>query len=222
MEEAQIIEVIELLKREFFGEFLPAEIPQIHIGGTQRTGKTTLARVVAEVLRTIHSVNYQLSTRNVVEIDIDVTRTTIFRNSEPVIGSSLQTWMQDCAMAAVFGLRIPDIVMADGIPVFTATHSRKHSYVGAKKTSERLGTKLVFILLETPPFEEFIRRCSTTLDHDKSDMRDPLENEQALREYWATVERFNETYQGFVEPHLVIKQGSLIEMARDALRYILQ
>jgi len=221
MEREEILGAIKRLQEEFSGRELSGKVLQIHIGGTQRTGKTTLARTIGEVLRTIPVSPSRSARMRVVEIDIDVTRTTIFKDNEPVIGSELQSWMQICAMNAAIELQVPDIVMAGGIPILIATHSRKTSYPKAKAVSQKLDTRLTFILLKAPSFEEFVKRCATTSDGDKSDMRDPLKNTQALKIYQETVDRFNETYRDFTESHLVIQQGSVIDMARTALKFIL-
>lgn len=192
---------------------LPKQV-QIHFAGTQRTGKTIIALVVTKVLESIGF--------NPVLVDIDETRTTVFAENEPRIGSPLQHLMHSWTYRVIFNFRIPDILKCNGTPVVAATHSHPENYQEAKRVSEGFGSALKFIILESPSIEEVARRCQNTSESDKSDMRDIIDDPNQRRVYEGTQRRFEKTYKELNGSYLRIPQGSIAEMAQKALDFILQ
>ncbi|MFH1657327.1 MAG: hypothetical protein ABH919_02570 [bacterium] len=210
MSEDSLMQTVNELKEKY--ENLGVLPVQVQIGGTQRSGKTTIAEIIVEVLKSLE--------KKSVLVDIDITRTAIFAEDEPKIGSPLQALMQSWAYNAAF-LRVSDIFCSGGTPVMTATHSRVRIYQEAKQLSKKLGSQLKFIILESPTIEEVAKRCQNTLEKDKSDMRDIINDPVQKNVYKKTLERFRDEYKEFNEPHLKIPQGTLKEMSEKALDYIL-
>ncbi len=186
---------------------------QIQIAGAPRTGKTTLARNIQKRLQ-------ELEHRCVV-VDVDETRTRVFRNDEPPLGSQLQKLMQSWTYNAVFGLRIPDILAGGGVPIFAATHAHPESYGRAESVARDMNSELRFIILETTTFEEMARRCRDD-GESHSDMHDPVAH-PAERENWEDISsRIRSAYgPDFKKPCLRLTQGTPEEMAETTLRYIL-
>lgn len=210
--EENIDKIIEVLRSKFSAaSFTQA---QIHFAGTQRTGKTTLALITIGVLENLGF--------KPILIDVDDTRTKIFAEDEPTIGTPLQQKMQKWTYKAIFNLRLPDVLKFGGTPVVTATHSHIGLYYEAERIAQKFRVPFKFIILETPPIEEVARRCQNMLPGDKSDMTDILKDANKRRVYLETVERFKKAYDGFNEPHFKIPQRSILEMSEQAIDFILQ
>lgn len=189
-------------------------LPQIHIAGLVRAGKTTLARNLKTELEKL---GYRVGV-----IEVDETRTGIFQNDEPPLGSQLQKWMQACTYRTIFNFRIPDVLALGGIPIFAATHAHPDTYGQAEVIAKKMGAKLRFILLEQTDFEEMVRRCRSD-NYSKSDMRDPLTNPEERKNWEDISRRIQETYgPSFSKPHIWIPQGTPEEMTNTALKYILE
>jgi len=200
--------------------------PQIHIAGTTRTGKTTLAVNLVEALKKMG--------RNAVALDVDFTRVTTFGSDEPALGSlrpnenpedkvkfDLQKKMQLWSYNNVFDLQIPIITAAGAIPIFTATHAWGPTYDRVKAVADKLGNKLRFILLEETSLDEMARRCMTD-EKSKSDMSgDPRENQTLLANWMDITKRIHLAYDNFAQPICRIPQGTPEEMTQAALAYIL-
>ncbi len=200
---------------------------QVHIGGTVRTGKTTLARNLEKALMDMW--------HPAVAIDVDHTRTITFGADEPILGTldpenkpedkvkfDLQKKMQAWSYNNVFDLQIPIITAAGAIPIFTATHAWAPVYDRVQKIADRLGNKLRFILLEETSLDEMARRCMTDTK-SKSDMSgDPRENPTLLKNWQDITRRIHEAYDNFPKPLCRISQGTPEEMTKIALEYILE
>lgn len=187
---------------------------QIHIGGPQRTGKTTLARHLEHMLR-------QRSYQPVI-LDVDQTKTAIFGENAPV-GSDENAARQKCSYNALFGVRIPDVLSAGGVPIMTATHAQDPIHGRARAVADQHGAILRFILLEPVPIEEVARRAREDKE-SQSDMRDLETNPAARDTYLQTLARFERIYRSgtFTAPHLWLPQGTPEEdMAVRALYYVL-
>lgn len=192
---------------------------QIHIGGSQRSGKTLLARALEN----------ELSTRgfNPVVIDIDCTRVSIFGLDEPYDSPGFKAAEKQNRQATAYRvayLRVDDVLTAGGTPIMTATHSRLESYEQALALAQAHGTILRFILLEPVSMEEFLRRAQQDVT-SSSDMRGDLqENHQVQRVFVDTTRRFMDSYSSsFMNvPHLWIKQEDPGAMAARAIQYVLR
>lgn len=188
---------------------------QIHVGGTQRSGKTTLANLLEGKM-------VGLGFKPVI-LDVDHTKLTIFGPNAP-IGSPENAARQRSSYNALFGLRIPDVLAAGGVPIMTATHAQDTIYARARQVAARYGAEARFILIESVSVSEATRRANADTT-STSDMRDLDTNEQARKTFLETCARFDRIYrnpdQPFIHPHLYLKQGTPEEMAERAMHYIL-
>lgn len=186
---------------------------QIHLAGPQRSGKTTLARMLEEALRARGF--------KPVILDVDHTKLAIFGPNAP-IGSPENADRQKCSYNALFGLRIPDVLSAGGTPIMTATHAQDHVYGQAWNVADQHRADLRFILLEPVSVEEVARRARADTG-SSSDMRDLETNPDARQTYLETCARFERIYRSgaFKGPHLWVCQGKLEDMFAFALEYVL-
>jgi len=186
---------------------------QIHIAGTKRSGKTTLARKIwTELERRNH---------HAVIFDIDDVRRTLFGEADKVakIGSPENQRMHREAHEWIFSVGIPNAFRDGKIPIIVATHSRRALYERAVQTASIHGVELKFLLLETPKWDEVVKRACGD-EHSLSDTND-LEKDAQKEAYLASTNQFNESYQNREGNHLWVAQMPSEEMATVAMRYIL-
>jgi hypothetical protein len=200
---------------------------QVHIAGTVRTGKTTLANNLVN--------SFLKLGLPAAALDVDYTRTTTFGADEPILGSldptnnpadkakfDLQKKMQAWSYNNVFDLQIPMLSNAGVTPIFTATHAWAPVYDRVQKIADSLGNRLCFILLEETSLDEMVRRCMTD-QNSKSDMvGDPRENPTLLNNWKDITHRIHEAYDNSTKPMLRVSQGTPEEMTGKAMTYILE
>lgn len=197
---------------------------QIHIAGTTRSGKTTLG---LNLVNALTNRGYRATL-----LDIDHTRTSTFGDDEPILGTlspdtnadhkrqfALQKQMQGWSYNNVFFVQIPLVTHLGAIPIFTATHARRHTYDLAEQVAQRLGNTFYFLLLDDPGLDEVARRCCTDTS-STSDMHDPLHNKTERDNYLAITHRLADSYTHFHRPLHHIRQASQDAMLADALSYL--
>ena len=198
---------------------------QVHIGGTTRSGKTTLGNNLCKALKELGHTGILL--------DIDHTRSLTFGKDEPILGTfspdanaegkknfQLQKQMQGWSYNNLFFVQIPIVSLAGAIPIVTATHGRVGFYDDAQRTANELGNQLRFIILEDPGLKEVGRRCLRDTE-SKSDMHNPLNNHIERDNYESISRRIQEAFGSFERPLCMIRQGTPEEMTQHALTYIL-
>ena len=187
---------------------------QIHIGGTKRSGKTTLALRIKSALAD-RGVNPVL-------FDIDNIRRDLFGPADIAapIGSEANRVFHASAHRYIFKALIPTAFRAGQTPVMVATHSNRMYYDAARETAESEGATLKFVLLETPSMEEAARRsCADIIS--LSDTRDLTENTAEREAYLASTRAFARSYREQPGDYVWVPQSSPDEMAAVALHYIL-
>lgn len=184
---------------------------QIHIGGTKRSGKSTLARYLGLRLAPFHAVVR----------DVDDIRRSIFQQSDVAakIGSPENQQFHSWAYNALFELVVPVVLEAGGTPIVTATHSRIECYYLALRLAKQYGARLKYILLEAPPWEEVVRRASCDR-LSLSDTNDLSGDDEQIKAYRESAARFEQSYSNFQEPHLRIAQADIGTMVAKATEYI--
>lgn len=186
---------------------------QIHIGGTKRSGKTTLALGMFQRL--------SVCGLKPVILDVDTVRRGIFGDDDEraKIGSPVNVRMHGCAMHTIFRVMIPTILTAGGTPITVATHSRRMNYLEARAIALRNRATLRYLLLDTPERDEVIRRKKADVA-SLSDSTDLIGDAAQLEAYRESCERFDTAYRDFTEPHLRIPQGDPAQMLDAAVQYI--
>lgn len=187
---------------------------QIHIAGTKRSGKTTLARKIwAELERQNH---------HAVIFDIDDVRRTLFGEADKIalIGSPENQRMHREAHEWIFTIGIPNALQDGKISIMVATHSHRALYERAVEISENHSTILKFIMLQTPLLEDTVRRAKTD-DLSLSDTVDLENNPAAMEAYLTSTKRFEESYANRDGNYIWIPQGTPKGMTEIAMRYIL-
>lgn len=187
---------------------------QIHIAGTKRSGKTTIAVAVQSAL-----IAKGLS---VVMFDIDTVRRKLFgqEDIDAPIGSPQNQRMHREAHEHLFSVLIPETLKEGKTPIVVATHSRRIFYERAETVSVEHGATLKFILLETPDLQETVRRAKSD-GKSLSDTNDLEKNPEQMKAYLASTELFLESYRGRDGNYLWIPQATQEEMTARAMRYIL-
>ncbi len=187
---------------------------QIHIGGTKRSGKTTLAELIQRDLKSREM--------NPVVFDIDEVRRDLFGPADTAapIGSEANRVFHASAHWYILKALIPNAFRAGQTPIMVATHANRRYYEAARETAEGEGATLKFVLLETPTVEEAARRsrADTTSLSDTRDLEgDPTQMEAYLVSTLAFIESYREQQGNY----FWIPQSSPDEMAALALHYIL-
>lgn len=189
---------------------------QIHIGGPQRAGKSSLAS----------RLKLKLGEEGIVTVilDVDETNIAIFGTNAP-IGSGENAARQEYSYHALFGLRIPDVLSAGATAIMTASHAQSDTYQRAAAVSDRFGVPLRYILLEPVATMGEVARRAREDTQTTSDMRNLETDRSAVQTYRATLARFNSIYRNpnapFTAPHLLLPQGRPDEMLDLALAYVM-
>ncbi len=187
---------------------------QIHIAGTKRSGKTTLAQKILAELERRHY--------HAIIFDIDEVRRTLFGEADKIaaIGSPENQRMHLDAHEWIFTVEIPNALRYEKIPIMVATHSHRALYERAVQIASTQKTELKFLLLETPDWNEVVKRARG--DERSFSDTDDLEKDQKQKEaYLASTNQFNESYLSKDGNYLWIAQMPLEEMTETAMRYIL-
>ncbi|KKT67284.1 MAG: hypothetical protein UW61_C0012G0004 [Candidatus Curtissbacteria bacterium GW2011_GWC1_44_33] len=177
---------------------------QIHIGGTKRSGKTTIAKSLVVALE-------RIGLRPVL-LDVDEVRTEIFGGLTGMPDSEESLRFHRWTMSAIFEALIPRVVRSGGLPIVVAGHSRIEYYQDAVRLSEHLGTELRFLLVEAPTIEEAARRAGQMKADDRSDMRD-FSNPDIQEAFLNAIRRIKADYALVADARLFrIPQGTPEEM----------
>jgi hypothetical protein len=90
-----------------------------------------------------------------------------------------------------------------------------------RNISQRFGSILKFILVESPTLEEAARRAARNTSDDLTDMKD-FSDLKIQKAFVKGAERVRTTYASLPEADVYrIKQGNPVAMAQEAIRYIL-
>lgn len=185
---------------------------QIHIAGTKRSGKTTVAQMISGGLERVGF--------NPVILEVDNIRRALFGRLDEMatIGSAENLALHLRALEAMFSVAIPGILEVGGTPVVVTTHSRRRLYDTARTCAEQHKVSFYFIMLESPPYEEVKRRAASdaTSVSDTKDLDDPA----VVAEYWVSRRRLEEEYAGLKEEIFFVPQGTPEEMSRTVLSFI--
>lgn len=187
---------------------------QIHIAGTKRSGKTTVAQIIQEGLE-------RAGCRTVI-LEVDNIRRALFGRLDAMaaIGSPENLALHLRALEAMFNVAIPGVLEVNGTPIVVTTHSRRRLYDTARKCAQQHAVPFRFIMLESPPYEEVQRRAraDTSSLSDTRDFNDPAVTE----EYWVSRRRLEAEYAELeIEKDLFrLPQGTPEQMTAAALRFI--
>lgn len=182
---------------------------QVHIGGAKRAGKSTLARAMANF--------FQRCGVPAIMIDVDEVRTEIFGGMAGVPDSEESMRYQSWAMEAIFNAIIPRVVESGGLPITVASHSRVGQFERAVQISNRLNTRLRFLLVEAPTLAEVIERSKDISPDDKTDMRD-FSDPRIRQAFLDAAQRIEDLYSTLCDARITrIHQGSRVVMLEEAL-----
>jgi hypothetical protein len=155
---------------------------QIHIGGAKRSGKTTLARAIADDMRGMCPVI----------IDVDEVKVKIFGTETGLPDSEESLRFHRWTQNAMYRVLLPAVIRGGGVPIVVETHSDISSYTAAQVISAQYQTELKFFLLEPPTLKEATRRAAASIG-DNSDMKD-FSNPAVVASFEKSVAKVRKTY----------------------------
>ncbi len=192
---------------------MDSEKIQIYIGGTKRSGKTTLARNLARELA------IKGFRPNVV--DVDEVRTEIFGGLHGAPDSEKSRRDHAFTLKTMFESLIPRLTSVGATPITISGFSSKEQYESTKAVAKKSGARFVFLLLDPPTLAEAAERARHATADDKSDMKD-FSDPNTRASFQASVERIKHSYTGVTDKELFrVQQGNRVAMTEKALEFIL-